>query len=88
VEQTTESRAFWVNSFLSNSVLGYNWRAGRATAALMEAARRNGLPIGKGGAYGNCIRISPPMNIARSDADEFARLLDASLEECVNGTGS
>jgi 4-aminobutyrate aminotransferase-like enzyme len=60
----------------------------RATAELMEAARRNGLLVGKGGAYGNCIRISPPMNIARSDADEFARLLDASLEECVNGTGS
>ena len=34
--------------------------------AVMEAARERGLLIGKGGAYGNCIRISPPLNIARS----------------------
>jgi 4-aminobutyrate aminotransferase-like enzyme len=60
----------------------------RATAELMEAARRNGLLVGKGGAYGNCIRISPPLNIAKSDVDEFARLLDLSLVECTNGTGS
>jgi 4-aminobutyrate aminotransferase-like enzyme len=62
--------------------------AAHATAELMEAARRNGLLIGKGGTYGNCIRISPPLNIAKSDVDEFARLLDRSLEECANGTGS
>jgi len=59
-----------------------------AAAELMEAARRNGLLVGKGGTYGNCIRISPPMNITRSDVDEFARILDRSLEECANGTGS
>jgi len=51
----------------------------RATAELMEAARRNGLLIGKGGTYGNCIRISPPLNISKSDVDECARLLDLSL---------
>jgi 4-aminobutyrate aminotransferase len=60
----------------------------RATNQLMEAARRNGLLVGKGGAYGNCIRISPPLNIAKSDVDEFARLLDLSLEECADGTRS
>ncbi len=62
--------------------------AARTTAELMEAARRNGLLIGKGGTYGNCIRISPPLNVTKSDVDEFARLLDQSLKECVNGTGS
>ena len=62
--------------------------AAHATAELMEAARRHGLLIGKGGTYGNCIRISPPLNIAKSDVDEFARLLDRSLEECANGAGS
>lgn len=59
--------------------------AARATAELMEAARRNGLLVGKGGTYGNCIRISPPMNITRSDVDEFARRLDVSLGECAHG---
>ena len=48
---------------------------------LMEAARRNGLLVGKGGLYGNVIRISPPMNIGRNDVDEFIRLLDAAFAE-------
>src|SRR3954447_20123722 len=53
--------------------------AASATVALMEAARDNRILIGKGGMYGNVIRISPPLNISRSDVDEFLRLLDVSL---------
>jgi 4-aminobutyrate aminotransferase-like enzyme len=53
--------------------------APEATAALMEAARENGLLIGKGGLYGNVIRISPPLNISKSDVDDFALRLEASL---------
>jgi 4-aminobutyrate aminotransferase len=49
------------------------------TARLLEAAREEGLLIGKGGLYGNVIRISPPLNIRKSDVDEFIRLLDVSL---------
>jgi 4-aminobutyrate aminotransferase len=52
------------------------------TAALMEAARENKLLIGKGGLYGNVIRISPPMNVGRADVDEFARRLDAAFSAC------
>jgi len=62
--------------------------AAAATSELMEAVRRNGLLVGKGGSYGNCIRISPPMNISKADVDEFIRLLDVSLEECANGKRS
>src|SRR5580693_5721969 len=47
--------------------------------ALMEATRENKLLIGKGGIAGNVIRLSPPLNIAKSDVDEFARRLDASF---------
>ena len=54
--------------------------APEATAALMEAARENRLLIGKGGTYGNVIRISPPLNISKGDVDDFALRLDASLE--------
>ena len=53
-----------------------------AAMQLIEAARENRLLIGKGGLYGNVIRISPPLNIAKTDIDEFARLLDASLTKC------
>ena len=54
--------------------------AGR-TSELMEAARRNGLLIGKGGLYGNVIRITPPMNISKADVDEFIGLLGRSFAE-------
>jgi 4-aminobutyrate aminotransferase len=50
------------------------------TAAVMEAARRNRIILGKGGMHGNVLRISPPMNIGRSDVDQFVTLLDRSLE--------
>jgi 4-aminobutyrate aminotransferase-like enzyme len=49
------------------------------TLAVMEAARENRILIGKGGLYGNVLRLSPPLNISKTDVDEFARLLDASF---------
>jgi 4-aminobutyrate aminotransferase len=53
--------------------------AAEATAAVMEAARERRLLVGKGGLYGNVIRVSPPLNIGRADVDEFAVRLDAAL---------
>jgi 4-aminobutyrate aminotransferase len=52
------------------------------TAAVMEAARENRLLIGKGGMFGNVLRVTPPMNVGRSDVDQFIQLLDASLVAC------
>jgi 4-aminobutyrate aminotransferase len=48
---------------------------------LMERARDNGLLIGKGGLYGNVIRLSPMLNIGKADVDEAIKLLDKSLSE-------
>ena len=45
--------------------------ATRQTDRLMEEARKRGLLIGKGGLYGNVIRISPPLNISTTDVDAF-----------------
>jgi 4-aminobutyrate aminotransferase len=53
------------------------------TAEVMEAARRYGLLVGKGGTFGNCLRITPPLNISKTDVDEFARVLDLSFTECT-----
>jgi 4-aminobutyrate aminotransferase-like enzyme len=50
--------------------------APKETAQVMEEARRRGLLIGKGGLFGNVIRMSPPMNIAKSDVDEAFTILD------------
>jgi 4-aminobutyrate aminotransferase-like enzyme len=52
------------------------------TGMLMQAARENRILLGKGGMYGNVIRLSPPMNITRSDVDQFIGLLDKSLAAC------
>ena len=54
-----------------------------ATARLLEAAKENRILIGKGGLYGNVIRISPPMNIGKPDVDEFILRLDASLTQAA-----
>jgi 4-aminobutyrate aminotransferase len=56
--------------------------AAAATLQLMEAARENRIMVGRGGLYGNVIRLSPPMNIGRGDVDEFISRLDASLVQC------
>ena len=55
--------------------------AAEATVQLMERARENGLLIGKGGLYGNVIRMSPMLNISKADVDEAVRMLDESLSE-------
>ncbi|PYV26904.1 MAG: aspartate aminotransferase family protein [Acidobacteria bacterium] len=54
----------------------------------MERCRSNGLLIGKGGLYGNVIRLSPPLNIRRSDVDEAIELMDKSLFELGKGKAS
>ena len=56
--------------------------AAAETAMALEAARENRLLVGKGGMYGNVIRISPPMNVGRADVDQFIELLDHSLAAC------
>jgi 4-aminobutyrate aminotransferase len=55
--------------------------APQETTQVMERARSNGLLIGKGGLFGNVIRMSPPMNISKVDVDEAIRLLDKSFGE-------
>jgi 4-aminobutyrate aminotransferase-like enzyme len=58
--------------------------AREATARLLQAARDNRLLIGKGGLYGNVLRITPPLNISKSDVDEFASRLDAAFATVSN----
>jgi len=48
---------------------------------VFEATKRRGLLIGKGGLYGNVIRIAPPLNISRADVDEAIRVLDEAFGE-------
>ncbi|PYX95565.1 MAG: aspartate aminotransferase family protein [Acidobacteria bacterium] len=53
--------------------------APQETTQFMEECRSRGLLVGKGGLYGNVIRMSPPLNIAKSDVDEAIRIMDEAL---------
>lgn len=44
-----------------------------------EYARQNGLIIGKGGVFGNVLRINPPLCIKKSDIDFAVDVLDRGL---------
>ena len=53
-----------------------------ATAVrLMERTRELGLLVGKGGLYGNVLRVAPPMLIEESDVDEALEVLGKAFEE-------
>ena len=54
--------------------------AGKANQ-LLEATKRHGLLIGKGGLYGNVMRIAPSMLVEAYEVDEAARRLDLALAE-------
>jgi len=60
--------------------------ATEATGQLMERTRANGLLVGKGGLYGNVIRISPPLNITVEDADLALEILDKSFSELFSAS--
>ena len=50
-----------------------------AVDRLMEETKDRGLLIGRGGLYGNCLRISPSLNIGRSEIDEALSILASSF---------
>jgi len=51
----------------------------KATARLFEETKKRGLLIGKGGLYGNSLRISPPLIVTAAEVDEAIGKLDESF---------
>jgi 4-aminobutyrate aminotransferase-like enzyme len=49
------------------------------TLRLFEETKRRGLLVGRGGLYGNVVRIAPALVVTRRDIDDALRLLDLSL---------
>ena len=45
----------------------------------MEASKKNGLLVGKGGTYGNVLRVAPPLNVNKDQVDQALKALDQSL---------
>jgi 4-aminobutyrate aminotransferase len=52
-------------------------------SAVLEAAREEGLLIGKGGLYGNALRLAPPMSITEEEADEGIERLERALRRSI-----
>jgi alanine-glyoxylate transaminase/(R)-3-amino-2-methylpropionate-pyruvate transaminase len=55
--------------------------ATKEIAHLFEAARERGLLIGKGGLYGNTVRITPPLIASKADVDRAVEILDYAFGE-------
>ncbi|MGB5896049.1 MAG: aspartate aminotransferase family protein [Ignavibacteriaceae bacterium] len=49
---------------------------------LFEEMKKEEVLIGKGGLYGNVVRISPPLTVTKSEVDDFIKAMDSSLSRC------
>jgi 4-aminobutyrate aminotransferase-like enzyme len=52
-----------------------------STKRLMELTKNHGLLLGKGGTYGNVLRVSPPLNIDKEEVDQALKILDRSFAQ-------
>ena len=55
----------------------------RTTARVLDETRKRGVLIGKGGLWGNVLRIAPPLSITRSEIDELVKALDGAFAEAT-----
>ncbi len=62
--------------------------ATQETADVLELAKDRGLLIGKGGLYGNTLRIKPPMCITKDDADFLVECLEEVMENVARRPAS
>jgi len=50
-----------------------------AAGRVLEECRRHGLLVGKGGLYGNVLRIAPPLTLTDAECEEGLRILSDAL---------
>ena len=53
----------------------------QSVGRIMEGTRRRGVLIGKGGLWGNVLRLAPPLTVSEAQIDELVAALDASFAE-------
>lgn len=51
------------------------------TKRVMELTKNNGLLVGKGGTYGNVLRVAPPLNVNKDQIDRALWVLDQSFAQ-------
>ncbi|MFT6764470.1 MAG: 4-aminobutyrate aminotransferase, partial [Candidatus Aldehydirespiratoraceae bacterium] len=52
--------------------------------ALAEACKADGLLVGKGGLYGNVVRIAPMLNVTATEIDEGIKILVNAIRAIDN----
>ena len=55
---------------------------GELVGKLFEEMKKENVLIGKGGLYGNVVRISPPLTVTKSEVDDFIKAMDKALKNC------
>ena len=55
-----------------------------AAARLIEECKNNGLLVGKGGLYGNVIRLTPMLNVSEAEMNEGCEIITSALNS-TNG---
>jgi 4-aminobutyrate aminotransferase len=75
---------------LGIELVGADGRSPDAAAAnqALEGTRARGLLVGKGGLYGNCLRVAPPMSLSPADAEHGLRILVDVLHEVDAASGA
>ena len=58
--------------------------APETAAKVLEESRERGLLVGKGGLYGNVLRIAPPLVVTTAEADRAAAILRDSLHAATS----
>jgi 4-aminobutyrate aminotransferase len=66
--------------FVKPGVADERWPAGlvpnpAAASRAIEVAREAGVLVGKGGLYGNCLRIAPPLSITTEEVEHAVEVL-------------
>jgi 4-aminobutyrate aminotransferase len=54
-----------------------------AAGRIMEEAKENGLLIGKGGLWGNVLRIAPPLTLTQEEAEEGLEIIGRAVENAA-----
>jgi 4-aminobutyrate aminotransferase-like enzyme len=73
--------------FVVNEQAGDRTPNAAAVVQFFEETKKRGLLIGKGGLFGNVLRISPPLTVDESAVREALRIMSESFDAMENGHG-